>query len=172
MKKLRLLLSALVFSASGWANASVPIIQLPESNRMDVNFYSHVSLNNTFSGVRDNSSSVGGSAGNGMRDPQFRSASFLTSNVFSDILTQAESMSTLTDHQVNEGSFSSYARVGPSSFGASDSNVGAGNIELRYGALVASSPALKIWTVLLLAVGCVVYQGRHRQRPFGYRKLH
>ena len=171
MKKQRLLLGALIFSVSGWASASVPIIKLPQSQRVEVNFYSLLALNNTLFAIRDNSKLVEINAGNGMRDLQSGPVPPLAFGIFSGILKQVGNMSTLIDHQVSEGSFSSYARGTSSSYVKSVTDVGPSSTELRYGPMITSPPALKNWAVLLLAVGCVIHLGRRRQRPFGYRKL-
>lgn len=163
MRKQRLLLAALIFSVSGWVSASVPIIKLVESQRVDENFNSLLALNNYFFGIKDNSKPAGTSADNGMHDLQSAPVSHTASGVFSGILKQVGNISTLTNRQVSEGSFSSYIAPVP--------DAGPHSAELRYGLMVASPPAPKSWAVLLLALGCVIYQGRRRQRPFGFRKL-
>lgn len=172
MRKQRWLLCALLFSVSSWVSAGVPIIKLSESQRVEVNFYSQVALDDTFSGIKDDSKSAETDAGNGMSGLQSVPASAPASGFFSGILTQTGRMSTLTDRQLGAGSFSSYVRGATATFGASVSDAGPGSAELRYGAMVASPPALKSWAVLLLVIGCVIYLGRRRKRPFGYQKLH
>ncbi|MGV8892538.1 MAG: hypothetical protein ACOH2K_06290 [Burkholderiaceae bacterium] len=172
MKKQRLFLCALLLSFSSWVSASVPIIKLPESQSAVIDFYSPVSLSNTYFEIKNNSKLVDKNAGNGMHDLQSVPVSTLAFGSLHGILKPVGSMSTLTDHQVIEGSFSSYVRGAASSNGTAISDASSGNIEPHTDEMVASRPALKIWAVLLLAIGCVIYLGSRRQRPFGYRKLH
>lgn len=172
MKKQRLLLCVLLISFSSWVIAGVPIITLPESQRAAVNFYSQTSLSNTHFGIKDNSKPVEKNAVNGMHELQSVPVSSLALGSLHDILTPLGSVSTVTDHQVIAGSFSSYVKGDSSSNGTAISEVSLGNSELHNGVMVASPPALKIWAVLLLAIGCVIYLGSRRQRPFGYRRLH
>lgn len=172
MKKQRLLLCALLISFSSWVSASVPIITLSESRSAAVDFHSQVSLNNTYFGIKDNSKPFEKNAGNGMPALQSVPVSSLVFDSLHGILTPVVSMPIFTDHQVIAGSFSSYVRGTSSSNGNAVSAASSGNTELHTGAMVASPPALKIWAVLLLAVGCVIYLGTRQQHPFGYRKLH
>ena len=167
MKKQRLLLAALIFSVSGWVSASVPIIKLVESEKAAVNFYSLLALNSYFFGNKNSNKPAGTNADNGMRDLQSAPVSPRALGVFSGLLTRVGNVSTLTNHLVGAGSFSSYASkaLSPSSTLAPVSDVGPRSVELPGNVMVASPPAPKVWTVLLLALGCVIYQGRRRQRP-------
>ncbi|MEO8600862.1 MAG: hypothetical protein ABI656_13640 [bacterium] len=172
MKKQRLFLCALLLSFSSWASAGVPIIKLPESPSAAVDFYPPVSLNNTYFEIKDNSKPVEKNAENGKHDLQSVPVSTLAFGSLRSILKPVGSMSTLTDHQVIEGSFSSYVGGASSSNGTAISDASSGNAEPHADVMVASPPALKIWAVLLLVIGCVIYLGSRRQHPFGYRKLH
>jgi hypothetical protein len=171
MRKQRLLLATLIFSVSGWVSASVPIIKLVESQRAEVNFYSLLVSNNYFFGIKDSIKLAGPGADNGMHDLQSAPVSHKPFGVFSGILKQVRNTWTLPDHQVSEGSFSSYASETSSSYIAPVPDAGPLRAERHYGLMVASTPGLKSWAVLLLALGCVIYQGRRRQHPFGFQKL-
>lgn len=172
MKKQRLLLCALLLSFSSWVSASVPIIKLPESQGAALDFNSQVSLRKTYFGTKDDTKPVEKNARNGMHDLQSVPVSTLAFGSLTGILTPVANMSTLADQQVIEGSFSSYVKRASSSNGTAISDASSENIELHTDVMVASPPALKIWVVLLLAIGCVIYLGSRRQHPFGYRKLH
>jgi hypothetical protein len=169
MKKQRLLLAAVILSVSGWVSASVPIIKLQESRKVEVNFYSVLALNSHLLGVRDRMTAAG-SNDTGMR---VQPTVFETrSDVFSGIQQSAASASSVAAQQVSEGSFSSYAGVTfrPSSSIAPVSDTGPGSAEQQTGSMIALPSAPKIWAVLLLALGCVIYQGRRRQRALGFDK--
>lgn len=140
MRKQKILLAVLISSASAWCSAGVPTIRLPEPDRAAMNFASL----------------------------QSAPVSQAQPGVFSGILKQAGNSSALARRQVSAGSFSSNARpASPSSYSAYTAADGSGSAALRYGSIVASSPAPKSWAVILLLLGCVMYQGRRRQRPFG-----
>ncbi len=160
MKKHRCLLAALILgvgvSVSGWVSASVPMISLDQTRLAEVNADSRLASNNAVLGITDSAKS----------------------GVFSGVLKQVENMSTLTNHQVSAGSFSSYARQVSSSSSSSTSYLApvadAGLLAAgQGGSVMVTSPSMpKTWAILLLAIGCVIYQGRQgrrRQRPFGVR---
>lgn len=96
-----------------------------------------------------------------------------------DIAEQLGAVSTVVDHKVGEGSFAFYANDG---LPALTSTVSAEaplvetdqrNAESRGAMFISSHPAMKRWAVLLLVLGCLLYQGRQgRRRPlaFGDRK--
>ena len=171
MKKQRLLLAALILSVSGWVSASVPIIKLHDSRKVEVNFYSLLALNSAFFGAKDNMKPVETSAGTGLNDLQTAAVSAKGLDVSPGLSKKVGNTSILTGQQVSEGSFSSYASGALTSASTIAPISDAGlppNAERRYGLMVASVPAPKIWAVLLLAIGCVIYQGRRRRRPFGF----
>lgn len=169
MKKQRLLLAALILSVSGWVSASVPIIKLQASRKVEVNFYSVLALNSRLLGVRDRMTTAE-SNDTGMRAPP--TVSETISGVFSNVQQNPASASSVAAQQVSAGSFSSYAGeiFTPSSSIAPVSDTGLGSAEQQTGSMIALPPAPKIWAVLLLALGCVIYQGRRRQRPLGFDK--
>ena len=171
MKKQRLLLAALILSVSGWVSASVPIIKLHESRRVEVNFYSLLALNSIFFGIKDHLKPAASGADPDMHDPHDTPASRAGSRVSSTTLNNAENAAILTGQQVREGSFSSYASEALASASISPAyDAGLGTEERRRGLMVALAPTPKIWVVLLLVLGCVIYQGRRRQRQFGFEK--
>lgn len=170
MKKRRLLLAVLILSTSGWVSAGVPIIKLHESRMSKVNYYPFVALNNNSLWVKDNMKTVWAGADPGMHGLQAEPVADAEPSVFPGILNNLENASTLTGRQVSEGSFSSYAGEAftSSSSIAPVSGARLSSAERRYGLMVASPSVPKIWAVLLLAIGCVIYQGRRRQRLSGF----
>ena len=172
MKKQRLLLAALILSVSGWANASVPVIRLHESRKVEVNFYSLLALNNLLFASKDSAKPITTSAEPGMHELHDAPASKAGSSAFSGALKDTENASILTGRQISEGSFSSYASEALTSASiAPVSEVGNRGADQRGGLMVALPRLPKIWAILLLVLGCVIYQGRRRQRPFGFKKI-
>lgn len=168
MKKYRILFAVLMFSASAWVSAGVPTIKLLEPHRAELNITSLLALNGTFES-KDRRTSAGTAADNRIDAPQSAPVSHAESGVFSGILKQVGISSTLARRQVSAGSFSSNARQGySSSYSSHIAPDGSGSAAPRYGSIVASSPVPKSWAVILLLLGCVMYQGRRRQRPFGF----
>jgi len=142
MRKQKILLAVLISSASAWCSAGVPTIRLPEPDRAAANFASLPAFDGAFSAGRDRLASAG-------TDPGYR-------------------IRALAQPGVSAGSFSSNARpASPPSYSAYTAADGSGSAAPRYGSIVASSAAPKGWVVVLLLLGCVMYQGRRRQRPFG-----
>ncbi|MEO6353639.1 MAG: hypothetical protein ABI575_11010 [Oxalobacteraceae bacterium] len=162
MKKQRLLLAALIISISTWVSASVPVINVADAPRVDVSLYSPRALNNIFFKIKDNSKLFGASTG--IHDQYSRPVSHQASGTLSGMLGQAGDRAILSSRQVSAGSFSSHARQ---TYPLQTAPFGFSGTELRYGAIVTSSSVPKSWAIILLALGCVVYQGRRRQRPFG-----
>jgi hypothetical protein len=175
MNMQRLLLAALILSVSGWASASVPVIELHESRKVEVNFYSIRALNDIFFGIKNHVKSVAIGAEPGvpdLHDVHPASGSEMGPSVFSGASKSTDSASVLTGQQISEGSFSSYASTPLSSASiAPVFDVGILGPELRDDAMVALPRAPKLWAILLLVLACVIYQGRRRQRPFGFRKI-
>lgn len=169
MKKQRILLAVLMFSVSAWASAGVPTIKLLEPHRAELNITSLLALNGTFFESKERRTSAGTGAENRIDAPQSAPVSHAESGVFPGILKQVGNGSTLARRQVSAGSFSSNARQGySSSYSSHIAPDGSGSAAPRYGSIVASSPVPKSWAVILLLLGCVMYQGRRRQRPFGF----
>ena len=176
MKKQRLLLAALIFGVSGWACASVPVIQLHESQKAEVNFYSLRALNNVLFGIKNRVTPITASAERGVHDLRdlhdASSGSEPGTGVFSGGLKNTGNAAILTGQQISEGSFSSYAGTALNSASITPVyDVGIRGQEQRDDAMVALPRAPKIWAVLLLVLACVIYQGRRRQRPFGFKRI-
>lgn len=168
MRKQKILLAVLISSASAWCSAGVPTIRLPEPDRAAMNFASLPAFDGAFSEGKERAASAATDADYRIRAPQSAPVSQVQPGVFSGILKQAGNSSALARRQVSAGSFSSNARpASPSSYSAYTAADGSGSAAPRYGSIVASSPAPKSWAVILLLLGCVMYQGRRRQRPFG-----
>lgn len=169
MKKQRILLAVLMFSASAWVSAGVPTIKLLEPHRSELSFTSLLALNGTFFESDNRRTSAGTGTGNRIDALQSAPVPHAESGVFSGILEQVENNSALARRQVSAGSFSSNARQAySSSYASYIAPASSGTAAMLYGSIVASSPAPKSWAVILLLLGCVMYQGRRRQRPFGF----
>lgn len=169
MKKQRILLAVLMFSVSAWASAGVPTIKLLEPHRAELNFTSLLALNGNFFESRDRRTSAATGADNRVDALPSAPVSHAESGVFSGILKQVGNGSTLARRQVSAGSFSSNAgQTHASSYSSYIAPAGSGSAAMRYGSIVASSPAPKSGAVILLLVGSVMYLGRRRQRPFGF----
>lgn len=175
MNKPRLILAALILSVSSWAGASVPVIELHESRKVEVNFYSLRALNDIFFGIKNQVKPAAISAESGvpdLHDVQSAPGSEIGPGVFSSTLKSTAKASVLTGQQISEGSFSSYASTALNSASiAPVSDVGIRGPEQRDDAMVALPRAPKLWAILLLVLACVIYQGRRRQRPFGFQKI-
>ena len=167
MKKHRCWLAALILGASGWVGASVPMIELDQARLSELRAVTLLAPKQPFlSGLGKDQA-----AGAELASPR-------AFNVSPGILRQVENMSNSTNHQVSAGSFSSDARDAawsrPSSApyfgpGAEPGSILDGH---RAGVMVAAPAMPKAWAILLLALGCVLYQGRQagrRRRPFGAR---
>lgn len=175
MKKKRLLLAALIFGLSSWANAGVPVIKVHESGVAEETSYSLHALTSDFFGIKGNGKATETGTRKGMPNLQLTRVADTASGSLPGILTP---VSVLTGHRLSAGSFSFYAReeasFSPSSYRAADFDRGSRGAALRDGAMVASPPALKSWAVLLLILACLIYQGRQgirRARPFAFKKL-
>lgn len=168
MKKQRLLLVALLFSASGWVCASVPIIKLREARTVAANVYSALGSDNYSFGIKDNLERAGT---DGDSDISAAPASYAGFGVYRVGLNKGNDAAILAAQDVSEGSFASYAGDAFSSSAVPASDAGLSDAEPGYGSMVALPAAPKIWAVLLLALACVFYQGRRRQRPFGFKKI-
>ena len=174
MKKQRLLLAALILSVSSWASASVPVIELHESRKVEVDFYSLRALNNVLFGIKNDAKSTIAGAEPGVPDLHERrgSGSEMAPDIFPGALKSTDKASALAGQQISEGSFSSYASSALNSASiAPVSDVGVRGPEQRDDAMVALPRAPKLWAILLLVLACVIYQGRRRQRPFGFQKI-
>lgn len=168
MKKQRLLLVALLFSASGWVSASVPIIKLHESRMAAVDVYSALEPDNNSFAVNARLEQAGTDGDSGVYAAP---ASYAGFGAYPAALNSGNDAALLAARDVGEGSFASYAGDALSSFAVSASDAGLADAEPGYGSMVALPAAPKIWAVLLLAFACVFYQGRRRQRSIGFKKI-
>ena len=175
MIKHGLLLIALAFGATSLANASVPIISLPEHREVEANLYSPSTMNSNLPGGKVYDSSSGREANKGVSVLPSGLASRAASAIFSEAVWNVVNVSTMIDHKMSVGSFSSIVRQESSSphYGALESDSASINAEFRY-ASIAVLPEAPAWAASLLALGCVIYIGRQgrrrRQRLFGFQK--
>jgi hypothetical protein len=169
MKKYRLFLAALILGASGWASASVPVIELVDAvDAVDADFDALPPLNRNVLAIVSEPDATAGDDGLRARDRERSPVADSAFGVLSEMLKQVEKSSALTHQKVSEGSFSSYAGV-PSAASAWDLAPAADGAPALH--LVAAPSTPKIWAILLLLLGCVMYQARPRQRSFGANKL-